>query len=410
MKKLFVQLKECLNAVVVVAALGYFVDLFDITLFGVVRVASLKGIGITSPEEILQKGIELYNIQMLGMMVGGLFWGVLADKKGRLSIMLASILMYSLGNIANAFVSTYEAYAICRFLTGVGLAGELGAAVTLVAESLPPELRGLGTTIIATMGLLGSVAAAFFSKFVSWQTAYFVGGAMGILLLLARIKTSESELFNKLENKSSFLSDLKLFMKADLLKRYFACILVGAPIYFITGILFTFSPEIAAGIGLKKDFSAADAILFGTIGLTVGDLASGLLSQWLRSRKRSILISLLLAFTLMLFYISFPHTNSMSLYIICFLLGLSAGYWAVLITTAAEQFGTNIRATAATSIPNFVRGSAVFATSLFAVLKSSGFSIQMAVLSVGCLWFSLAFLGLWLLRESFGVNLDYREG
>lgn len=403
--------KEAINLAVVVAALGYFVDMFDITLFGVVRAESLKAIGLTDPADILKYGVQLYNLQMIGMMIGGILWGILADKKGRTKVIFASIFLYSIGNLANAFVTNFEMYAVCRFLTGIGLAGELGAAITLVAESLPVRLRGLGTTIVATMGLLGSVAAALFGKMLNWQMAYIVGGVMGIALLFMRYKLADSSHFTKaVSDPTVERGRLTMLLQNGRLPKYIYCILVGAPIYFITGILFTFSPEIMQGLGYQNPFSAADALLYGTIGLTIGDLLSGLLSQKLQSRKKSVGVLLISAVVLTAVMVFYPHTSNTSILALCFLLGICAGYWAVLVTTAAEQFGTNLRGTVASTVPNFVRGSAVIATSLFFYLKVSlGISSVIAVTIVGCTWFALALFGLVKLKETFSTDLNFIE-
>lgn len=407
----FKDLKSAINLTVIVAALGYFVDMFDITLFGVVRMSSLKSIGITEPTDLLKYGVQLYNYQMIGMMIGGIIWGVLADKKGRTKVIFASIFLYSAGNIANAFVTNFEMYALCRLITGIGLAGELGAAITLVAESLPIRLRGLGTTIVATMGLMGSVAAALFGKMLDWQTAYIVGGVMGISLLFMRYKLSDSAQFtNVVKDKAIERGNIAMLFQKDRLPKYIFCILAGTPIYFITGILFTFSPEILQGLGYQNPFSAADALLYGTIGLTIGDLLSGLLSQKLQSRKKSIAVSLVVAMALAATFIFYPHADNSSILILCFLLGICAGYWAVLITTAAEQFGTNLRGTVASTVPNFVRGSAVVATLFFLFLKTTmGLTSVVAVSVVGFIWFAAALFSLTKLNETFSQDLNFIE-
>lgn len=407
----FNDLKASINLTVVVAALGYFVDMFDITLFGVVRMSSLQGIGITEPADLLKYGVQLYNYQMIGMMIGGILWGILADKKGRTKVIFASIALYSLGNIANAFVTNFEMYALCRLLTGIGLAGELGAAITLVAESLPTRLRGLGTTIVATMGLMGSVAAALFGKMLDWQMAYIVGGIMGLSLLLMRYKLADSSQFTNVVNDSTIeRGNIWMLFTKERLPKYIFCILAGIPIYFMTGILFTFSPEILLGLGYTNQFSAADALLYGTIGLTIGDLTSGLLSQKLQSRKKSIAFSLVVAMALTALFIFYPHQDNSTILALCFLLGICAGYWAVLITTAAEQFGTNLRGTVASTVPNFVRGSAVIATTLFLFLKTTmGLTSVVAVSTVGFIWFALALFSLTKLKETFSQDLNFIE-
>jgi MFS transporter, putative metabolite:H+ symporter len=400
-------LRSVLNLTVLVAGLGYFVDLFDITLFGVVRTASLKDLGLSDPADILAKGVLIYNCQMVGMMIGGILWGTLGDKRGRLSVMFGSILLYSFANIANAFAWDVTSYAVCRFLGGVGLAGELGAAITLVAESLPKDKRGLGTTIVATLGMLGIVAAALIGQKLAWKTAYLSGGVMGLALLFARFHVSESELFAKKMDPSR--ANPFLLLQGGRLRKYISCILIGVPIYFTTGILFTFSPELTKGLNVQGEVTAGNAILYGSIGLTIGDLLAGLFSQWLKSRKRAVALNLTVGFGLMLVYGLVPGLTSTVIYILSFLIGITVGYWAVLVTMAAEQFGTNIRATAATTVPNFVRGSAALAASGFLALKTR-MPVATAALVVGTICFGLALLALTQIEETFSRDLDYEEG
>jgi MFS family permease len=400
--------RQAINGTVIVAGLGYFVDLFDITLFGVVRVASLNGIGITDPDEVLRSGVYIYNAGLIGMVLGGLFWGVLADKIGRISVLFGSILIYSLGSIASAFAWDADSYALIRFITGIGLAGELGAAVTLVAESLPQKLRGVGTTIVATMGLSGSIAAGWVGQHLHWQHSYILGGVMGLALLVARLKMFESGMFNKLvQNSKASRGDLRLLLNPARFRRYIACILLGAPIYFITGILLTFSPEITKGLGVEGVI-AGKAILYGSIGLAIGDLLAGLLSQVLQSRKKAVATCIILAAGFATVYLTRTDVSPEFIYKLCFLAGTAAGYWAVLITMAAEQFGTNIRGTVATSIPNFVRGTAVISVGSFSLLKPS-LGVAQAAGLVGAIVFSLALISLYSLKETFSTDLDFTE-
>ncbi len=398
-------LYSVLNVTVLVAGLGYFVDLFDITLFGVVRSASLRELGLNDAE-VLDKGIFIYNCQMAGMMVGGLIWGVLGDKRGRLSVMFGSILLYSFANIGNAFAWDVMSYAAFRFLGGVGLAGELGAAITLVAESLPKEKRGLGTTVVATLGMLGIVAAAFIGQKLHWKTAYLTGGVMGLALLFARFKVSESEIFAKKADPSK--ANPFLLLQGGRFFKYICCILIGVPIYFTTGILFTFAPELTAGLNVKGAVTAGNAILYGSIGLTIGDLLAGILSQLLKSRKRAVALHLSGGFGLMLVYLLTSGLTSTMVYGLSLLIGITVGYWAVLVTMAAEQFGTNIRATVATTVPNFVRGSAAIAATGFAYLKNQ-ISVASAALTIGSICFGLALLSLLFIEETFHRDLDYEE-
>jgi MFS transporter, putative metabolite:H+ symporter len=398
--------RNVISVTVLVASLGYFVDMFDLTIFGVVRIESLKAIGINGANEITNSGILLINLQALGMLLGGLLWGVISDKRGRLSVLFASIFIYSVANFLNAFITDIHQYALLRFIAGVGLAGELGAAVTLVSEMLKKEDRGYGTTMIAALGLLGAVAASLIGQYFSWKTAYLLGGGLGFLLLFTRFRMSDSQMFKRLE-KSSTRGDLKLLFNAKSFSKYIFCILLGIPIYFVTGILLTFSPELTASMGIKG-ITAGNALLAGTIGLTMGDLLYGILSQWLKSRRLAIFVALGSGFIFTLLYF-LPGQNSSSwFYVICFALGMSSGYWAVLITVAAEQFGTNIRGTVATSVPNFVR-SAVIPLSLFFTAVKSHWGVFPTSLFLAFLVFGLALFSLKKLKETFGKDLDYSE-
>lgn len=417
-----------MNFTVIVAGLGYFVDLFDITLFGVVRIASLKDLGVT---DVLGTGVYIYNAQMVGMMIGGIIWGTLGDKRGRLAVMMWSILLYSISNIANAFVWDVPSYILFRFLGGVGLAGELGAAITLVAESLPREKRGLGTTIVAMLGMLGIVAAALLGQLIPWRWAYAFGGLLGFALLAMRFKISESKLFQKSHASTDkfygiFRERLTLLFTGGRLRKYLCCIVIGIPVYFTTGVLFTFAPELTQNALGKGGVSAGNAILFGSIGLALGDLFSGVLSQYLRSRRLAVGLMLGAGTLMMWVYITYaalsrstatpPEVRSAVIYAMCFLIGICVGYWAVLITMSAEQFGTNIRATVATTVPNFVRGSAIFAVSGTAFLRSvlqSHFSVttgsSFGALLVGTVCFGAALLCLLGMDETFSRDLDYNE-
>jgi MFS family permease len=402
------RLKRILTPTVLIAALGYFVDLFDITLFGVVRGPSLKALGLTSVEDMINIGVKLYNCQMGGMLIGGLLWGIIGDKKGRHIVLYSSIFMYSAANILNAFVTNVEQYEILRFLAGVGLAGELGAAVTMVSESLNKEDRGYATTLVATLGMLGSLSAALVGKYFEWNHAYLAGGALGLLLLAARFKSFDSEMFKKLQKKNIKRGDIKILFKPARAVRYLASVAVGIPIYFITGILLTLAPEVTSGLQLQNPVSAADALIYGSIGLALGDLLSGLASQWLKSRKKAVGLFLVVAFVTTLIYTQAEGESAEFIYWLCLLLGTAAGYWAVLVTTAAEQFGTEIRSTVATSVPNFVRGSGMIIASGFLILKTH-FSIIHSVLILASAVFLLAFVSLAVLTETYGKDLDFLE-
>lgn len=396
------------NTTVVVSALGYFVDIYDLVLFGIVRVASLRSIGIPE-DQLLEVGVYLFNAQMIGMLLGGILWGVLGDKRGRVSVLFGSILLYSLANIANAFVQTADQYAILRFLAGVGLAGELGAAITLVSETMTKETRGIGTTIVASVGICGAVVAALIGDLFSWKVAYIIGGVLGLMLLAARFAMFESGLFEKCAHskisRGSFfilLNHPKRFLK------FLGCILVGVPIWFVIGILVILSPELSRALNVEGMISAGSSIMYCYIGLALGDLGSGLISQYFKSRKKVILGFVLLTAVLVGVYGVQDKWNTFAFYALCLGLGFGTGYWALFVTVASEQFGTNIRATVTTSVPNFVRGSVVPATLAFKALVPSLGLIQ-SVMTVGGVAIFLGLAGLYLLDETFGRDLNFLE-
>ncbi len=395
------------GAALVVAALGYFVDIYDLILFSIVRVKSLTSLGL-DPTGVRDEGIFIINMQMIGMLLGGILWGVLGDKKGRLSVLFGSIFLYSAANIANGFVTSVEAYAWLRFIAGVGLAGELGAGITLVSEIMDKEKRGYGTMLVATVGILGAVVASLVGA-EDWRTAYFVGGGMGLLLLVLRIGVYESGMFTRLREKEvSRGSFFSLFSTRRKVVKYLSSILIGLPIWFVVGILITFSKEIGEALGVTPHPNPGLAIMYCYIGLAAGDLASGVLSQWLRTRKKVTLGFILLAIAMMGIYF-FAHDVSLTtFYVICVLLGFSGGYWAIFVTMASEQFGTNIRATVTTTAPNFVRGAVVPMTLLFrGGIDEFGIVGSAALVGSGAV--VIALIALYNLEETYGKDLNYIE-
>ncbi len=393
---------------ILLAALGYFVDIYDLILFSIVRVKSLKAIGVPE-EELLSQGVLLLNMQMGGMLLGGILWGILGDKRGRLSVLLGSIGLYSLANIANGFVNSVDTYAILRFIAGVGLAGELGAGITLVAEVMPKETRAYGTMIVSVVGILGAVVAALIGDLFDWRMAYFIGGALGIGLLLLRIKASESGMFHQVKSTTVQRGNLLLIFKssANILK-YLRCILIGIPLWFVVGILVTFSPEFGKALHMTQLPQASKAVMFSYIGLSLGGLISGSLSQVWASRKKAVALFMVLNAIFMGLYLFCPTQSLGVFYLYCMGLGIASGYWAVFVTIAAEQFGTNIRSTVATTVPNFVRGSVVPLTLSFQSLKGSYGIINAGwILALFCV-----IIALWALAglaETHGKDLDYVE-
>ncbi|MBY0471489.1 MFS transporter [bacterium] len=405
-----VSLKSVLNTTVLVSALGYFVDIYDLLLFGIVRVPSLKALGVPDAQ-LLSVGLKLINFQMAGMLVGGILWGVLGDKKGRISVLFGSILLYSLANLANAYVTSVEMYAVLRFLAGVGLAGELGAAITLVSEVLPKESRGYGTAIVAGVGITGAVAAAWVGEHYSWQTAYLVGGVLGLALLIARLSIFESGMFESIKKKSVKRGQFfQLFTSRDRFFRYLWSILIGVPVWFMIGILVTFSPELTREMNVDGVVLAGKAIMYCYAGLSLGDFASGIASQYFRTRRKVVMLFLLMSVLVTLVYVFTKGWSVGGFYFLCALIGFASGYWCVFVTMAAENFGTNLRATVTTTVPNFVRGSLVLVTLLFQwIHREIGASLLMSALGVGVICFSLAFWSILSLKETHGKDLDYLE-
>ena len=400
---------------VIVAALGYFVDIYDLLLFGIVRVPSLKDLGLTT-DQISSVGADIINWQMGGLLLGGILWGVIGDKRGRLSVLFGSIITYSIANIACGFVkhitfmepTTY--YALMRFVAGIGLAGELGAGITLVSEILPKEKRAIGTSLVAGIGLFGAVVAYFTVKYFDWQTAFFVGGGLGFGLLLLRVGVVESGMFTNITDqkhvsRGDFFS---FFTNADRLGRYLRCIGIGIPTWFVIGILATFSNEFGKALGLTEEIQPGLAIMWCYVGLAVGDLASGFISQAFESRKKAVALLMGIALIFGLVYLYFGIKSATVLYGLCLAMGFGIGYWAMFVTIGAEQFGTNLRATAATTVPNMVRGMVILMTSLYGYLKPS-LAVINAGAAVGLLAFIIGFYCILTIPETHGKDLNYLE-
>jgi len=397
-----------LRSLIIVTALGYFVDIYDLILFSIVRVQSLTSLGVAS-DQLMNVGVYLINAQMIGMLIGGVIWGIMGDKRGRLTVLFGSILVYSIANIANAYVQDIQTYAIIRFIAGIGLAGELGAGITLVTESMSKENRGYGTMIVASIGLMGAVFAAYITDHFEWRTAYLIGGILGFLLLLMRVSVAESTMFTSAKKEPHQLADFKLlFNNRTRFINYLNCILIGLPVWFVVGILITFSPEIAKEIGITEPISVGKGILYCYLGTAIGDIASGVLSQILKSRKKVVFLFLIMILLSSTWFLYSGLSNAAALYQIAFVLGFSAGYWALFVTIASEQFGTNIRSTVTTTVPNFVRAAVVPLTLGFAFAKQSMGAINAAYL-VGLISIGIAIFAIFQIKETFGKDLDYIE-
>jgi len=406
---------------IIIAALGYFVDIYDLILFGVIRVQSLESIGFKGQDNTYY-GEWLISIQMLGMLLGGILWGILGDQKGRLSVLFGSIILYSVANLLNGFVNSIETYAVLRFIAGIGLAGELGAGITLVSELMPKETRGYGTTTIAAFGLLGGITAGLignyewnFGSLENWRIAFIIGGIMGLSLLILRIGVHESGIFKKFLHSDDIKRGgfISLFTDKEKFKKYLQCITIGIPTWVAVGILILFAPEFAKVLNIEvpegEKVKAGTAVMMAYAGLTVGDIFSGVLSQLLKSRKKAVATFIILTVIFSALYLFSPNITLETFYIFCFLIGFGAGFWAVFVTVASENFGTNIRATATTTVPNFVRGSVSIILPIYNFFSDLTGSIIYGALIVTLLFASIALFSLSQMNETFHNDLDFVE-
>jgi MFS family permease len=400
--------RKTLWLAIFVSALGYFVDVYDIILFTAVRVSSLKSLSV--PDSLLAStGLYLMNLQLVGMLVGGIIWGVLADKRGRLSVLFGSIFLYSVANIANSFVHDIGTYAVLRFIAGLGLAGELGTGVTLVSEMMSKEKRGLGTMIIVIAGMLGGVAGGFVGDLFPWRHAYLLGGLMGFALLILRIGVTESGIFVSIKGKAVERGNLLFFIRSRrLMSKYIRCLLIGLPMWIFIGLFMTLAPEIGEVLKIHGAVSAGKSIMFYNVGLGFGNLSSSLLSQLLKSRKKSAALFLGMCLVFLGGFFVIHEASPAIYYTVCVLLGFSSGYWAVFLMISSEQFGTNRRATATTSLPNFVRGMVVPYTIAFGLLSPSlGVLWSMGLIGFSCTLVSI--IALRSLQETFSKSLEFVE-
>jgi MFS family permease len=397
---------------VLVAALGYFVDVYDLLLFTIVRQPSVLAVGSTL-DTIIVDSAHIINWQMSGLLIGGILWGIIGDKKGRLKVLFGSILLYSVANILTSFVQNVDQYAYCRFIGGIGLAGELGAGITLVSEMLPKNKRGIGTSMVAGIGLFGAVFAYFTFQYTKdWRLCYQIGGGLGVFLLILRVRVAESFMFEsaKLENIQKgnflmFLNNRKRFSK------YIKAILIGLPTWFVIGVLVNYSNKFATAKYGENLIDSGRSVMFAYIGIATGDLVIGYVSQYFKSRKKALLVFYILNTIGMILFFSAFNDSDDRMYAICGFLGFSTGYWAIFNQMAAEQFGTNLRATAATTIPNMVRGALPLINLLFLDIlqKSLGWTIVQSGILTGVIVMGITLIAFVFTEETFHKDLDYLE-
>ena len=398
------------NIAVIVAALGYFVDIYDLLLFGIIRIPSLTSLGL-SPEAAKITGENILMWQMGGLLIGGIIWGVMGDKKGRLSVLFGSIILYSLANIANGFVQTEMQYSLVRFIAGIGLAGELGAGITLVSELTPKEKRGIATSMVAGIGLTGAVVAFVMKENFHWRTCYFIGGGLGMLLLILRISVAESGMYKQVKKlnvqKGNFFM---LFTNADRFKRYLKSILIGLPTWYVIGVLITFSNDFGKAMGITEKIDPGKSIMYAYAAISIGDILVGFVSQWLKSRKKALYIFYFITIVfIILFFTILKNGTANQMYWMCAGLGFGTGFWAIFVTIGAEQFGTNLRATAATTIPNMVRGMlALLILPLFRWIRSLTDYITGGWIT-GIIIMAIAIIAVVFIKETFHKDLNYIE-
>ncbi len=397
---------------VIVAALGYFVDIYDLLLFAIIRVESLQSLGL-SAEQIKIDGEAILQWQMFGLLFGGIIAGVIADKKGRLSVLFGSILFYSLANIANGMVTNVEQYKIIRFLAGLGLAGELGVGITLVSELIQKEKRGIATSMVAGIGLTGAVVAFIMKNNFDWRTCYYIGGGLGLLLLVLRVSVFESGMFKEVKKQKVQLGNFfMLFNKGERFKRYLTSILIGLPTWFVIGVLVAFSNDFGKAMGITEKIDPGKAIMYAYAAISIGDILIGFISQWLKSRKKALFLFYFITIIFMvLFFTAQWNGSAAKMYWICAGMGFGTGFWAIFITMGAEQFGTNLRATAATTIPNMVRGMlAIFILPLFQWLRGiEGVGYVNGGIYAGVIIMVITIIAAIMTKETFNKDLNFVE-
>lgn len=405
-------LKSLVSIPVIVAALGYFVDIYDLLLFTIVKAPSMRGLGATDAT-MLVDSTRVINWQMGGLLIGGILWGILGDKRGRLSVLFGSIILYSVANFVTGYIQTVEQYAWCRFIAGLGLAGELGAGITLVSELLPKRVRGVGTSLVAGVGLFGAVAAYFtFQLTQDWRLCYKIGGALGIMLLFLRVKVAESGMFSQVkETEVSRGNFLMFFQNVNRFKKYLLAILIGLPTWYVIGILVNQSDRFGREMFGSTTIDSGRSVMFAYTGIAMGDIIIGLVSQYFKSRKKALLVFYLMTMAWLTVFFSPLNDSNTSMYFVCGMLGFSTGFWAIFVTMGAEQFGTNLRATAATTVPNMVRGALPLINLMFLDLfqKTWKWSLVQSGIITGIVTVSITLIAFYFTEETFHKDLEFVE-
>lgn len=399
--------KGILTLPVIVAALGYFVDVYDLWIFSANRIASLTDIGVPA-EDLFDTGVLLLNMQMAGMLLGGIVFGILGDKYGRTKMMFISIIVYSMATLLNGLVESVTAYATFRFVSGFGLAGELGLAVTLISESLPKEKRGYGTGLVVGFGVLGAVTASVLAHYIPWRSSFVIGGLAGLALLIFRIKVNESSIFEGIKTHASRGKWAMVLTSPERIRKFFYCSCTVLPIWYAAGVLATFAPEI-----MKSEYglivTAAGILIWFNLFLALSDFASAWISQWCKSRRKVLLAFISVAAVMTFILLLSPVPLSLPVVIFLYVvISCGCGCWVLGITTAAESFGTNLRATVTTMVPNISRAATIPITLSVAFLKDH-VSLGYAAAIVSMVVYGLALFGAYMISETYGKDLDYTE-
>lgn len=400
---------KILNSTMLVVGLGYCIDAFDVFLYNALRIPSLRDLGLEG-DALVKTGLNILSLQVIGMLIGGLLWGVLGDKIGRKKALLGSVLLYSLGALGCAFTSTVGVYAFLRFLTGIGLAGEIGLGAILIAETLPDDKRHWSIAIYTLFAYLGIALVSLLAGHLPWRICYAIGGIAGLVLLLARMALFESGLYEELVARTEVArGSLKLLLtNPALVKRWLCCIFFMMPYFYVFNVLITLAPEFGKAAGATTPIKADVALVIYSVCGMIGTIASVLISQVLRKRIMAILLFMAANLVLSASYLLQSHANAFDFYVVCGIMG-STNYFALLLFAAIEQFGTNMRSTLGVSAISAGRTTLVITNSVFLALRGAGLDITTAAAWVGALVFSVGFLCLFGLRETYHHGIDFLE-
>jgi MFS transporter, putative metabolite:H+ symporter len=382
---------------------GYFIDIFDLVLFSTLRISSFEELKITDPTYWT---VVFFNLQMTGILVGGIFWGKMADIKGRSWSFMGTILVFSIANIINGLTSSLTVYGICRFIAGFGLAGEMGSGIALICEKVPDEKRSLYLGFVSSLGCIGAVLSGWLGDIVYWRYLFIGSGFAGILLTLLRKNLLEPDLFRKTATLNIPRGQWKtLFQSPPDLIRFILLIFLGIPMWYIIGILWSFSTEMTSTIGLNI-FTSGQAILWGYVGVWMGDMLMPFVSQFLKSRIFTIQICLIMMLLGVIYLFQFQPHSLLSFQLTHIFLGFTIGYWAVYATLCGESFGTNIRALTSTSLPSLIRFSSIPMMIIYQYGRDEN-ELNIA-LGMGLTVLCISMITTYFIKDTFQKDIDFQ--